>query len=431
MICRRCIAGLLAAVCALSAPLSHVSAQDVFVVGDSTASIYGPKRYPRMGWGQVLAGFYGDGVNVIDLAQSGRSARSFINEGFFTDLEAQLGAGDILLIQFAHNDQKIHSPERYAEAHTAFKEYLGEYLSLARAKDAIPVLLTPVVRRKFEDGELVPTHGEYPDAIRDLARESAVSLIDMTRLSGQFVRRLGEQESKAIFLHLLTPAGQKEDNTHFSERGAYAMAALVARELDRLQLLPLALNTPDFISVEKDGSGDFVRIQDAINSLDSSNSPVFILIGQGEFEEQLFLTRDNISLIGTGRDSTTIKTSLLRAHWRETHEDDWGAATINIKASDLTLMNLAVINDYGLQHGDNSHQFALRLLQGTRIITENSTFIAGGADTVSLWNKQDGMDYHRRAHFEGYTDFVCPRGWSYITDSTFFSHGDKHRIKNI
>ena len=224
-------------------------------------------------------------------------------------------------------------------------------------------------------------------------------------------------------MHLKTAEGPVEDNTHFSERGAYAMAALVATELDRLVLVPLDLKQPDFISVEKDGSGDFMRIQDAVSSLDATDTPVVIFIGPGDFEEQLFLTRDNITFVGAGRDQTTIRTSLLRAHWRETHDDDWGAATVNIKASGLTFMNLTVTNDYGIRHGDNSHQFALRLLQGTRIITENSTFIAGGADTVSLWNKQDGMYYHRRAHFEGYTDFVCPRGWSYITDSTFFSHG--------
>lgn len=420
---RSFLACLLIVITALLTPVNAVLAKDIFVVGDSTSSEYGPDRYPRMGWGQVLAGFYGEDVNVYDLAQSGRSARSFIDEGFFSKLEDQLGRDDLLLIQFAHNDQKIHSPERYAEAHTTFKEYLGKYHSLARDKGAVPVLLTPVVRRRFEGGRLVPTHGEYPGAIRDLARESGVALIDMTRLSGRLVSDLGEQESKAIYLHLSGAEGRVEDDTHFSERGAYAMAALVARELERLQLLPLELQKPGFISVEQDGSGEFTNIQDAIDSLESSDSHAVIIIGPGEYEEQLFLTRDNISLVGAGRDRTTIRTSLLRSNWRATHDDDWGAATINIKASDLTLMDLSVINDYGMRHGDNSHQFALRLLEGTRIITENSTFIAGGADTVSLWNKQDGMYYHRRAHFEGYTDFVCPRGWSYITDSTFYSHG--------
>ena len=398
-------------------------AQDIFIVGDSTASAYGPERYPRMGWGQVLGDFYSDDINVVDLAKSGRSAKSYISEGFFADLEKQLGADDILLIQFAHNDQKTHSPERYAPADTAFKGYLNKYIALARDRGATAVLLTPVVRRKFEDGNLIPTHGKYPAAIHDLATESAVPLIDITRLSAQLVAGLGEQESKAIYLHFKTAETTVEDNTHFSERGAYAIAALVAQELGRLQIVAHSFETPDFIHVEQNGSGDFIRIQDAINSLDDTDTPTIIMIGPGDFEEQLFLTRDNVTFAGAGRERTTIRTTLLRANWRKNHDDDWGAATVNIKASDITFMNMTVINDYGIKYGDNTHQFALRLLQGTRIITENSTFITGGADTVSLWNKQDGMYYHRRAHFEGYTDFVCPRGWSYITDSTFFSHG--------
>ena len=398
-------------------------AQDIFIVGDSTASAYGPERYPRMGWGQVLGDFYSDDINVVDLAKSGRSAKSYISEGFFADLEKQLGADDILLIQFAHNDQKTHSPERYAPADTAFKGYLNKYIALARDRGATAVLLTPVVRRKFEDGNLIPTHGKYPAAIHDLATESAVPLIDITRLSAQLVAGLGEQESKAIYLHFKTAETTVEDNTHFSERGAYAIAALVAQELGRLQIVAHSFETPDFIHVEQNGSGDFIRIQDAINSLDDTDTPTIIMIGPGDFEEQLFLTRDNVTFAGAGRERTTIRTTLLRANWRKNHDDDWGAATVNIKASDITFMNMTVINDYGIKYGDNTHQFALRLLQGSRIITENSTFITGGADTVSLWNKQDGMYYHRRAHFEGYTDFVCPRGWSYITDSSFFSHG--------
>jgi pectinesterase len=165
------------------------------------------------------------------------------------------------------------------------------------------------------------------------------------------------------------------------------------------------------------------HIQEAINTLDGTSEPAFIFIGAGEFDEKLFITRDNITFIGMGGGKTTVKTTELRADWRESHDDDWGAATVNIRASDITFMKLKVLNDYGIVFGDHSHQFALRLMEGTRIITEDSVFITGGADTVSLWNKQDGMYYHRRGYFEGYTDFVCPRGWSYITNSQFFSRG--------
>ena len=150
---------------------SPVVASTIYIAGDSTASEYGPEVYPRMGWGQVLGDFYGDDTNVVDIAQAGRSARSFIDEGFFADIASRIKENDILLIQFGHNDQKVHSPERYAEAETDYKRYLQQYIDMAREKGAQPVLLTPVVRRKFERGELLPTHGKYPDAVRSLAAE--------------------------------------------------------------------------------------------------------------------------------------------------------------------------------------------------------------------------------------------------------------------
>lgn len=220
--------------CSFAPPALALS---LFIAGDSTASEYGPERYPRMGWGQALGDFYSGEITVVDLAQSGRSAKSFIDEGFFAEVQDRIQPGDVLLIQFGHNDQKINSPERYAAANGAYSEYLREYVNMARDKGATPVLLTSVVRRKFENGVLVPTHGDYPQAVRDLAAEAGVALIDMTRLSRRYVSGLGEKESEAVYLHLTGPEGRIEDNTHFSERGAYAMAAMVARELDRLNIV--------------------------------------------------------------------------------------------------------------------------------------------------------------------------------------------------
>lgn len=214
-------------------------ARDIFIAGDSTASVYGPEVFPRMGWGQVLGDFYGEDITVVDLAQSGRSSRSFIDEGFFADLAGRIGADDILLIQFGHNDEKINSPQRYTAPETEFKTYLKKYIDLAREKDATPVLLTPIVRRKFEDGKLVPTHGKYPGAMRELAADTGTPLIDMTRMSGLFVAGLGEEDSKTVYLYLSGVDATKPDNTHFTETGAYAMASLVARGMDALGLVPL------------------------------------------------------------------------------------------------------------------------------------------------------------------------------------------------
>ncbi len=400
-----------------------VHAKTVHIAGDSTASNYGADVFPRMGWGQALADFYSGEHRVNNLAQGGRSSRSFIDEGFFAELESAVAEGDLVLIQFGHNDAKDHSPERYTSPDGEYQAFLMRYVAMARAKKATPVLLTSIVRRKFEAGKLVPTHGDYPAAMRALASAEDVALIDLNQLSRQWVNTLGEEASKLVYLQQPSEDGPIEDNSHFSQYGAYRLAAMVAQSLDQQGLLPLDLPTPRFLRVEQDGSGDTTRIQDALDKLAGSDDPAVILVGEGVFDEQLFMTRDNVAIVGKGRDKTTIKTSLLRANWRRDHTDDWGASTINIKASDLSFLQLRVVNDYGIVRGDHSHQFALRLLSGTRILSEDSTFITGGADTVSLWNKDAGMYYHRRAYFEGYTDFVCPRGWSYITDSTFFSRG--------
>ncbi len=247
----RFIALILVSLTALFVLCAPTLARDIFIAGDSTASVYGPEVFPRMGWGQVLGDFYAKDINVVDLAQSGRSSRSFIDEGFFAEIKNQIGAGDILLIQFGHNDEKINSPERYTKPETDFKTYLQKYIDMARENDATPVLLTPIVRRKFEDGKLVPTHGQYPNAIRELAASTGTALIDMTRMSRQFVAGLGEAESKAVYLHLAGADGPIEDNTHFSETGAYAMAALVVKGLNALQLVPFQ---PGPAPAEQDGS---------------------------------------------------------------------------------------------------------------------------------------------------------------------------------
>ncbi len=181
------------------------------------------------------------------------------------------------------------------------------------------------------------------------------------------------------------------------------------------------------IIVALDGSGNFTKIQDAINSIPANNNRnVVILIKNGIYREQIFITKSYITLVGEDRDSTRIVFPVLRKKVNQTPMNmyrDWKTAVINIDTTvtDLTIANLTVHNNYGGLYGDHDHQFAIRG-GGTRIIILNCNIIADGADTVSLWNKKNGMYYHADCYFEGYVDFVCPRGWCFITDSKFFSH---------
>ncbi|MFH0990588.1 MAG: pectinesterase family protein [bacterium] len=204
---------------------------------------------------------------------------------------------------------------------------------------------------------------------------------------------------------------------------------VLKKYLQLLVLLPLLVfgSTGEraHIIVAQDGSGHYRSIQDALNSIPASNaSPIIILIKNGLYQEKLFIQKSYVTLVGESRDSTRIVFPELRKNWIAAQNgSDWGSATVNIDSTvtDLILANLTIHNNYGSLHNTAEHQFAIRG-EGTRIIILACTVIADGGDTVSLWDKETGMYYHADCSFEGWVDYVCPRGWCYITDSKFFGH---------
>src|SRR5699024_4610875 len=149
------------------------------VLSDSTASEYPPEHAPREGWGMQLGA--ASGLEVLNRAVSGRSSASFLAEGHLDRALEELRPGDLVLIAFGHNDPK--DDERFADVHLAYPAALRRMLVGARARGGIPVLLTSIERRRFEDGHAVPTHGGYPQAVRALAAEEAVPLIDLSHLA--------------------------------------------------------------------------------------------------------------------------------------------------------------------------------------------------------------------------------------------------------
>ena len=176
--------------------------------------------------------------------------------------------------------------------------------------------------------------------------------------------------------------------------------------------------------VDPKGVGTFKTIQAALDSLsDDALETRVILIKAGRYAEKVFITKRRVALVGEDRKRTRIVFAELRKNWRKDHPDDWGAAVINIgdTVSDLVIANLTVHNNYGTLHGDHDHQFAIRSGgAATRLALLSVDAIADGGDTVSLWNTATGMYYFADCYFEGYMDYVCPRGWCYATDSRFF-----------
>ncbi|GAA4443038.1 hypothetical protein GCM10023188_43470 [Pontibacter saemangeumensis] len=209
----------------------------IFLIGDSTLADkpYG-KGNPEKGWGQVFPLYLQEGVKVENHAVNGRSTKSFRDEGRWDKVLQKLKKGDYVFIEFGHNDEKSEDPKRYAAPETDYRKNLERYVAETRAKGAIPVLATPIVRRKFEGGELVDTHGKYPDVVREVAAKRKVPLLDLERKTKELVSRYGEERSKALFLHIAPseyeslPEG-REDNTHLSAYGAFRVSDLVVEEM--------------------------------------------------------------------------------------------------------------------------------------------------------------------------------------------------------
>lgn len=222
--------------CLLFPEIRSLAAADkitIYIAGDSTACNYEAVRSPRTGWGQVLGQFFTDQVSVSNEAISGRSSKSFIEEGALDRILSRIKPNDYLLIQFGHNDEKKSDPVRYTEPNTTFKTYLTQYIQGARSKGAIPVLLTPINRLGFDgNGKVVASHGDYPKAMIELAKAEQVPLIDLTEKTRVLMENLGLEKSISLFLHLKPgespnyPNGSK-DNTHLRVEGAMEVARLV------------------------------------------------------------------------------------------------------------------------------------------------------------------------------------------------------------
>lgn len=226
----------------------------VYLVGDSTVADYSDydgedymnKRYPVMGWGQVFQPFLvsdslkqlkhlikADSVLVLDKARGGRSTRTFFEEGRWAQVYQALQKNDVVMIQFGHNDAAENKPERYVNLQ-GYKEYLRLFVSQTRQKGAVPILLTPVTRNyPWKDGRIGNVHGDYPQAVKDVAKELNVQLIDLQQLSIDSFSAKGQEYVTAnYFMNLPAgkyknyPNGQK-DNTHFQPEGAKEVARLV------------------------------------------------------------------------------------------------------------------------------------------------------------------------------------------------------------
>jgi DNA sulfur modification protein DndE len=218
----------------------------VYTIGDSTMANKDTVGNPERGWAMALLLFFDSAEVIIDNhAVNGRSTKSFIDEGRWDAVLKTLKKGDYVFIQFGHNDEKQERPALYAAPYAAYTDNLTRFVKDTRAKGAFPVLMTSIVRRHFdENGVLKNSHGDYPDAVRDLAKKLKAPMIDMEAKSRQLIQRLGDEASKKLFMNFDAgiypefPKG-KTDNTHLRWDGAKAIASFAVEGI-REHKLPLA-----------------------------------------------------------------------------------------------------------------------------------------------------------------------------------------------
>jgi len=222
----------------------------IYSIGDSTMCDYdqrylsgfGGENYPIRGWMQMMPQFFTDQVSIHNMARSGRSSKSFRDEGWWKKAIDAVKPGDYMFIMFGPNDEKPDTL-RHTDPQTSYRRYLVGYITETRAKGGIPVLFTSITRRKFDkQGKLLPdTFEAYAEEVRKIAAEMNVPLIDLNVMSKALVQQYGPEASKKLYLYIepgkftKLPNGKKDD-THLSGEGATEIARLAKAGLKELKL---------------------------------------------------------------------------------------------------------------------------------------------------------------------------------------------------
>ncbi len=207
------------AVCALEITRAE-NLPTIFLLGDST--VCDQPREPYNSWGQMLPRFFNSGVVIANHAESGESLRSSLAARRFDKVLRLMKPGDFLFIQYGHNDQKEKGEG--VGAFTSYKNDLRYVVAETRKRGGHPVLITSVNRRNFDsEGRGYSTLGDYPEAMRQVAKEEHLALIDLNALSKILYEALGQEKSALLF--------KEGDGTHHNNYGSYELAKCVVEGL--------------------------------------------------------------------------------------------------------------------------------------------------------------------------------------------------------
>lgn len=384
---------------------------------------------PERGWGQRLPSHLDEGVEVHNYAHNGRSTKSFQTLGDWDKVKADLKEGEYLFIQFGHNDSKTDDPQRSAPAFGLYQENLRIFIDYALSVGAKPILFTPVSRRWFDDeGKLKKDcHGDYPAAVKQVAQEYGLPLIDANTITQAWLESLGDEASRPYYMWVEKgtcprhPDG-KTDNTHTKMAGARKLVDLLLPEIVKvIPELASHLDEYDFV-VAKDGSGDFFTVQEAIDAAPYyCSKETSILVREGVYKEKVTVpaNKRKIHIKGRNPETTVITYDDYAEKIGVTGEKLGTSATSTffVYGEDFLAENITFENTAG--EGKSIGQACAITVDADRVAFINCRFIAN-QDTIYTYGKGQ-RQYFGNCHIEGTTDFIFGASTVYFDNCVLFS----------
>lgn len=200
----------------------------IFLAGDSTCAPKSESDRPKYGWGEKFAQFIIETTTVENKAVGGKSTRTFISGGQWDKMLKSVTKNDLVLIQFGHNDENTTAADNSGTTPQEFYDNLCKMIQDVQAKNAVPVILTPICRHKFSNGTPVYTHQTYPNMAKKAAEDKSITALDIEQLTYEWLNKLGEEASKLRYM--MSVAGSN-DTTHITELGATEIAEIVAKAM--------------------------------------------------------------------------------------------------------------------------------------------------------------------------------------------------------
>lgn len=419
--------------------LFSMAAQDKIVLrlmGDSTMADKDLSyENPERGWGQRLKSHVDNNVIVANYAQNGRSTKSVQTLGIWDRVKKDLKAGEYLFIQFGHNDSKESDTTRYAAPFGAYQANLRLFIDHALGVGAKPVLFTPVSRRWFDsEGNLkTDCHGDYPAAVKQVAQEYGLPLIDANAVTQEWLKGLGDEPSRKYYMWVEKGTNPKHpdgkvDNTHTNVAGARQIVNLLLPEI--VKVIPeLAGHVVEYdFVVAKDGSGDFFTVQEAIDAAPDycKQDETTIYVKDGRYREKVTIpaNKQRLHLIGQSAEGTVITWNDYAKKIGPTGYEMGTSATstVFLYADDFLAENITIENASG--EGKDIGQACAITVDGDRVAFINCHF-AANQDTIYTYGKGK-RQYYRGCFIEGTTDFIFGASTCWFEDCLILSKKDSY-----